>query len=73
MSGSALQKAQLVPIDPSSQQALTDKAIPVHFNPETLKLSYTVTVKADTASKNSSDQSAAVEQQQREARCRSDL
>jgi hypothetical protein len=58
MSGSALQKAQLVPIDPSSQQALTDKAIPVHFNPETLKLSYTVTVKADTASKNSSDQSA---------------
>ena len=57
MSGSALQKAQLVPIDPSSQQALTDKAIPVHFNPETLKLSYTVTVKAYTASKNSSDQS----------------
>jgi hypothetical protein len=58
MSGSTLQKAQLVPIDPNSQQALTDKAIPVHFNPETLKLSYTVTVKADTASKNSSDQSA---------------
>ncbi|HVZ08873.1 hypothetical protein [Rhodopila sp.] len=53
-----LQKAQLVPIDPNTQQALTDKAIPVHFNPDTLKLSYTVTVKADTASKNSSDQSA---------------
>jgi hypothetical protein len=58
MSGSTLQKAQLVPVDPGSKQALMDKAITVHFNPETLKLSYTVTVKADTGSKNSSDQSA---------------
>jgi hypothetical protein len=54
----ALQKAQLVPIDVNSKQALTDKAITVHFNPETLKLSYTVTVKADTGSKNSSDSAA---------------
>jgi Contractile injection system tube protein len=53
-----LQKAQLVPVDPNTKQALMDQAIPVHFNPETLKLSYTVTVKADTASKNSSDQPA---------------
>ncbi len=58
MSGSTLQKAQLVPVDPGSKQALMDQAITVHFNPETLKLSYTVTVKADTGSKNSSDQSA---------------
>jgi hypothetical protein len=56
--GGTLQKAQLVPVDPGSKQALMDKAITVHFNPETLKLSYTVTVKADTGSKNSSDQSA---------------
>jgi hypothetical protein len=58
MSGSTLQKAQLVPVDASTKQALMDQAITVHFNPETLKLSYTVTVKADTGSKNSSDQSA---------------
>jgi hypothetical protein len=58
MSGSTLQKAQLVPVDPASKQAQMDKAITVHFNPETLKLTYTVTVKADTGSKNSSDQSA---------------
>ena len=31
MSGSILQKAQLVPIDPGSKQALMDKAITVHF------------------------------------------
>lgn len=55
---STLQKAKLVPVDPNSKQALMNQAITVHFNPETLKLSYTVTVKADTASKNSSDQSA---------------
>jgi hypothetical protein len=58
MSGSILQKAQLIPVDPTSSQALMDQAITVHFNPETLKLSYTVTVKADTGSKNSSAQSA---------------
>jgi hypothetical protein len=59
-SGSAgtLQKAQLIPVDPNSKQALVGQAITVHFNPETLKLAYTVTVKADTGSKNSSDQSA---------------
>jgi hypothetical protein len=56
-----LQKAQLVPLDPSDSnavRALTEKAITVHFNPESLKLSYTVNLKADTASKNSSDQPA---------------
>jgi hypothetical protein len=53
-----LQKAQLVPIDPNSKQALMDQAITVHFNPETLKLSYTITVKADTGSKNSSSQAS---------------
>jgi len=58
MSGGILQKAQLVPIDPGSKQALMDQAITVHFNPETLKLSYTITVKADTGSKNSSQQAA---------------
>ena len=58
MSDSILQKAQLVPVDPSSKQALMDQAITVHFKPESLKLTYTVTVKADTGSKNSSDQSA---------------
>jgi hypothetical protein len=58
MSGSILQKAQLVPIDPGSKRALMNQAITVHFNPETLKLSYTITVKADTGSKNSSQQAA---------------
>jgi hypothetical protein len=58
MSGTTLQKAQLVPVDPNSKQAQMDRAITVHFNPESLKLSYTVTVKADTASKNSSSQAA---------------
>jgi hypothetical protein len=58
MSGSTLQKAQLVPIDPSGTQLLLDKAITVHFNPDTLKLSYTITNKADTGSKNSADQAA---------------
>ena len=33
-------------------------AISVHFNPETLKLTYTDNVNADTGSKNSSDQAA---------------
>ena len=58
MSDTALQKAQLIPIDPNSKQAKLADAITVHFNPETLKLSYTVTVKADTGSKNSSDQAS---------------
>ena len=61
MSGSTLQKAQLIPLDATGQnaaQARMDKAIPVHFNPDTLKLSYTVNLKADTGSKNSSDQAA---------------
>ena len=58
MSDVTLQKAQLVPVDPASKQAQMDKAITVHFNPESLKLSYTITVKADTGSKNSSDQAA---------------
>lgn len=58
MSGTSLQKAQLIPIDPSTKQAQLSNAITVHFNPETLKLSYSVTVKADTASKNSSDQAS---------------
>jgi len=58
MSGTTLQKAQLIPIDPNSKQAKVADAITVHFNPETLKLSYTVTVKADTGSKNSSDQAS---------------
>jgi hypothetical protein len=58
MSGTSLQKAQLIPIDPSTKQAQLANAITVHFNPETLKLSYTVTVKADTGSKNSSDQAS---------------
>jgi hypothetical protein len=58
MPNGTLQKAQLVPVDPTSKQAQMDKAITVHFNPESLKLSYTVTVKADTGSKNSSDQAA---------------
>jgi hypothetical protein len=48
------------PAHPGVVQALNtdDKAIEVHFNPESLKLSYTVNLKADTGSKNSSDQSA---------------
>jgi hypothetical protein len=58
MADGTLQKAQLVPVDPTSKQAQMSKAITVHFNPESLKLSYTVTVKADTGSKNSSDQAA---------------
>ncbi len=61
MSGSTLQKAQLIPLDPTGQnaaQARMDQAITVHFNPDTLKLSYTVNLKADTGSKNSSDQAA---------------
>jgi hypothetical protein len=53
-----LLKAQLVPIDPKTKQALMDQKIPVHFNPETLKLAYTINNKADTASKNSSEQAA---------------
>lgn len=58
MPDNSLQKAQLVPVDANTKQAQMDRAITVHFNPESLKLSYSVTVKADTASKNSSDQSA---------------
>ncbi len=58
MADGTLQKAQLVPVNPTSKQAQMAKAITVHFNPESLKLSYTVTVKADTGSKNSSDQAA---------------
>ena len=61
MPGATLQKAQLIPLDATGQnaaQARMDKAIPVHFNPDTLKLSYTVNLKADTGSKNSSDQAA---------------
>jgi Contractile injection system tube protein len=53
-----LLKAQLVPIDRNTKEALVGQAIPVHFNPETLKLAYTINTKADTASKNSSDQAA---------------
>lgn len=51
-----LQKAQLVPVDPKTKEAVIGDAIPVHFNPETLKLAYTINNKADTASKNSSEQ-----------------
>ena len=58
MPDSTLQKAQLIPINPSGTQLLLDQAITVHFNPESLKLSYTITNKADTGSKNSSDQAA---------------
>lgn len=58
MADSTLQKAQLIPIDSSGTQLLLDQAITVHFNPDTLKLSYTITNKADTGSKNSSDQAA---------------
>jgi hypothetical protein len=58
MSGSILQKALLVPVNATSGQALMDQKIQVQFNPETLKLSYTVTVKADTGSKNSASQAA---------------
>lgn len=54
----SLQKAQLVPIDPTGTKLLLGQAITVHFNPESLKLSYTITNKADTGSKNSSDQAA---------------
>jgi hypothetical protein len=57
-SDSTLQKAQLIPIDSGGTQLLLKQAIEVHFNPETLKLSYTITNKADTGSKNSSDQAA---------------
>jgi hypothetical protein len=58
MADSSLQKAKLIPIDPSGTQLLMDQAITVHFNPDTLKLSYTITNKADTGSKNSSNQAA---------------
>jgi hypothetical protein len=58
MANGTLQKAQLIPIDPSGTNLLLDQAITVHFNPDTLKLSYTITNKADTGSKNSSDQAA---------------
>jgi len=58
MPDATLQKAWLVPVDPNTKQALLSQKIEVHFNPESLKLSYTVTVKADTGSKNSSDASA---------------
>jgi hypothetical protein len=58
MPDSTLQKAQLIPIDSSGTKLLLDQVIPVHFNPESLKLSYTITNKADTGSKNSSDQAA---------------
>jgi hypothetical protein len=53
-----LQKAQLIPIDAAGTTLLLNQAITVHFNPESLKLSYTITNKADTGSKNSSDQAA---------------
>jgi hypothetical protein len=58
MADATLQKAQLIPIDSGGTKLLTDQAITVHFNPDTLKLSYTITNKADTGSKNSSDQAA---------------
>ncbi len=58
MSGTTLQKAQLIPVDPNTKQAQLADAITVHFNPDTLKLSYTITNKADTGSKNSSNQPA---------------
>ena len=54
----SLEKALLIPLDPVKKTALMDRKIPVHFNPETLKVSYTITLKADTGSKNSSDQGA---------------
>src|SRR5262245_51810009 len=53
-----LQKAQLVPLDNDKKQPQMDQAVAVHFNPETLKLTYTNNLNADTASKNSSDQAA---------------
>jgi hypothetical protein len=60
MADASLQKAQLIAIDPATKQALLDKdhCVTVHFNPESLKLSYSVTVKADTGSQNKSDQAA---------------
>jgi hypothetical protein len=58
MPDSTLQKAQLIPIDPSGTTLQLNDAITVHFNPDSLKLSYTITNKADTGSKNSSDQAA---------------
>jgi Contractile injection system tube protein len=51
----SLQKAQLVPLDKQQQPQLGD-AVPVHFNPETLKLTYTNNLNADTGSKNTSGQ-----------------
>jgi hypothetical protein len=53
-----LEKAKLVPIDTVRNVPLYDQAIPVHFNPETLKVAYTLNVKADTGSNNSSSQAA---------------
>jgi hypothetical protein len=50
-----LQKAQLVPLDKQRQPSL-DEAVDVHFNPETLKLTYTNNLNADTGSKNTSSQ-----------------
>jgi Contractile injection system tube protein len=58
MPDSTLQKAALIPYDKATKQALVDQKIPVHFNPDTLKITRTVSVKADTGSKNSSDQAA---------------
>src|ERR1700756_4834494 len=50
-----LQKAQLVPLD-KQQRPVPNQAVKVHFNPETLKLTYTNNLNADTGSKNTSNQ-----------------
>jgi hypothetical protein len=50
-----LQRAQLVPLDKQRQPSL-DEAVDIHFNPETLKLTYTNNLNADTGSKNTSSQ-----------------
>ena len=52
-----LQKAQLVPLD-KQQKPVPGQAVAVHFNPETLKLTYTNNLNADTGSKNTSGQPA---------------
>jgi hypothetical protein len=53
----SLQKAQLVPLD-KQQKPVPGQAVAVHFNPETLKLTYTNNLNADTGSKNTSGQPA---------------
>jgi len=53
-----LEKAALYPIDKAKKMAMVDQKIQVHFNPESLKITRTVSVKADTGSKNSTNAAA---------------